>query len=189
MHQGQLVFAQLMRHLPSDDVPPLCRALGGEHKVKSFSCLDQYLCMAFAQLTYRESLRDIESCLRAQVGEALSHGDSRHVSRNTWPMPMRRATGVSTRASRALDRHARGCTPRNLRRGLEGDGLRARRHDDRSVFVGLSVGAVSSSKAAVKLHTLLDLRGNIPVLFISATARCTRSTCSTTRCRSLVPTT
>jgi len=65
VHQGQLVFAQVMKHLP---LTTFCRCVAryeGEHKVRSFSCLDQYLCMAFAQLTYRESLRDIEACLRA----------------------------------------------------------------------------------------------------------------------------
>ena len=63
MHQGQLVFAQLMRHLPLTTFRRCVARYAGEHKVKSFSCLDQYLCMAFAQLTYRESLRDIESSL------------------------------------------------------------------------------------------------------------------------------
>jgi hypothetical protein len=61
MHQGQLVFSQLMRHLPLTTFRRCLGRYAGEHKVKSFSCLDQYLCVAFAQLTYRESLRDIES--------------------------------------------------------------------------------------------------------------------------------
>ncbi len=55
MHQGQLVFAQLMRHLPLTTFRRCVAHYDGDHKVKSFSCLDQYLCMAFAQLTYRES--------------------------------------------------------------------------------------------------------------------------------------
>ena len=56
---------------------------GGEHKVKTFSCLDQYLCMAFAQLTYRESLRDIEACLRAQEGKLYHMGIRGSIARNT----------------------------------------------------------------------------------------------------------
>ena len=66
-----------------DDVPPVRGALCREHKVKSFSCLDQYLCMAFAQRTYRESLRDFESSLRAQAAKLYHLGIRRNVSRNT----------------------------------------------------------------------------------------------------------
>jgi Domain of unknown function (DUF4372) len=66
MHSGKLVFAQLTSHLPLSTFRRCVTAYGGEHKVKSFSCLEQFLCVAFAQLTYRESLRDIEACLRAQ---------------------------------------------------------------------------------------------------------------------------
>jgi hypothetical protein len=60
MNRGKLVFAQLMRHLPLTTFRRCVARYWGEFKVKSFSCLDQFLCMAFAQLTYRESLRDIE---------------------------------------------------------------------------------------------------------------------------------
>ena len=83
MHQGQLVFAQLMRHLPLTTFRRCVARYDGEHKVKSFSCLDQYLCMAFAQLTYRESLRDIESSLRAQAAKLYHLGIRGTVSRNT----------------------------------------------------------------------------------------------------------
>ena len=65
MNQGKLVFAQIMEHLPLTTFRRCVARYDGEHKVKHFSCLDQYLCMAFAQLTWRESLRDIEACLRA----------------------------------------------------------------------------------------------------------------------------
>ena len=65
MYTGQLVFAQITQHLPLTTFRRCVARYGGTHKVKTFSCLDQYLCMAFAQLTYRESLRDIEACLRA----------------------------------------------------------------------------------------------------------------------------
>jgi len=63
MNQGKLVFAQIMEHLPLSTFRRCVAHYDGEHKVKRFSCLDQYLCMAFAQLTWRESLRDIEGLL------------------------------------------------------------------------------------------------------------------------------
>src|SRR5437667_100297 len=69
MNFGKLVFAQVTQHLPLTTFRRCVARYGGAHKVKSFSCLDQYLSMAFAQLTYRESLRDIEACLRAQAGK------------------------------------------------------------------------------------------------------------------------
>src|ERR1700704_4449973 len=83
MYAGKLVFAQLMDHLPLHTFRRVVNRYAGERKVKSFSCLDQFLCMAFAQLSYRESLRDIEACLRA-VGPRLYHmGFRGTVSRNT----------------------------------------------------------------------------------------------------------
>ena len=66
MFTGKLVFAQVMEHMPLKIFHRCVQTYKGNHKVKSFSCLDQYLCMAFAQLTYRESLRETEVCLRAQ---------------------------------------------------------------------------------------------------------------------------
>ncbi len=65
MYAGKIVFAQLIDHLPLHTFRRCVQRYGGHYKVQSFSCLDQYLCMAFAQLTYRQSLRDIEACLRA----------------------------------------------------------------------------------------------------------------------------
>jgi len=66
MNEGKLVFAQLMEQLPFTSLRRCVQRYRGEHKVKSFSCMDQFRCMAFTQLTYRESLRDIEACLRVQ---------------------------------------------------------------------------------------------------------------------------
>jgi len=65
MYSGKLVFAQVMDHLPMHTFRRCVDRYEGNRKVHRFTCLDQYLCMAFAQLTYRESLRDIEVCLRA----------------------------------------------------------------------------------------------------------------------------
>src|SRR4051812_2087142 len=83
MNMGKLVFAQIMEHLPRTTFRRCVARYGGEHKVKSFSCLDQYLCMTFAQLTFRESLRDIEACLRAQLEKLYHMGIRARISRST----------------------------------------------------------------------------------------------------------
>src|SRR3954467_11829409 len=83
MNQGKLVFAQLMQHLPLTTFRRCVSRYYGERKVKSFSCLDQFLCMAFAQLTFRESLRDIEACLRAQRTKLYHLGMRSTLARNT----------------------------------------------------------------------------------------------------------
>jgi len=83
MNRGKLVFAQLMQHLPLTTFRRCVTRYRGAFKVKSFSCLDQFLCMAFAQLTFRESLRDIEVCLRAQSSKLYHLGIRSAVARNT----------------------------------------------------------------------------------------------------------
>ena len=83
MHTGKLLFAQLMDHLPPMVFERCVARYGGHHKVKSFSCKDQFLCMAFAQLTFRESLRDIEACLRSQAEKLYHMGIRGQVARNT----------------------------------------------------------------------------------------------------------
>ena len=74
MNEGKLVFAQIMQHLPLTTFRRCVARYGGEYKVKTFSCLDQYLCMAFAQLTYRESVRDLEACLRRSTSGSSNLG-------------------------------------------------------------------------------------------------------------------
>ena len=83
MYAGKLVFAQVMEHLPLHTFRRIVARYAGERKVKSFSCLDQFLCMAFAQLTFRESLRDIEACLRAHQSKLYHLGIRSAVARNT----------------------------------------------------------------------------------------------------------
>jgi hypothetical protein len=83
MNLGKFVFAQVMEHLPLHAFHRCVVRYSGEYKVKRFSCLDQYLCMAFAQLTYRESLRDIEACLRVQSSKLYHLGFRSPVARNT----------------------------------------------------------------------------------------------------------
>ena len=83
MYSGKLVFSQLFDHLPLHSFRHCVRRYRGNHKLKSFHCLEQYLCMAFGQLTCRESLRDIEACLRAQGSKLYHMGIRGGVSRNT----------------------------------------------------------------------------------------------------------
>lgn len=83
MNLGKTVFSQLMDFLPSYEFRLCVDRYQGNYKMKSFSCLDQFLSMAFAQLTYRESLRDIETCLRAARGKLYHMGIRGPVSRNT----------------------------------------------------------------------------------------------------------
>ena len=164
MHQGQLVFSQLMRHLPLTTFRRCVARYAGEHKVKSFSCLDQYLCMAFAQLTYRESLRDIESSLRAQAAKLYHLGIRGNVSRNTL------ANANATRDWRIYASFAERLI--GIARGLYAEepfGVDLAETvyalDATTIDLCLSVfpwAPFRSTKAAVKLHTLLDLRGNIP---------------------------
>ena len=83
MNSGKTVFAQLMDFLPAYEFQRCVERYRGSYKIKTFSCWDQYLCMAFAQLTYRESLRDIEACLRAAEPKLYHMGIRGQVSRNT----------------------------------------------------------------------------------------------------------
>src|SRR5436189_4608880 len=83
MNSGKSIFAQLMDFLPAKAFRRCVARYRGDYKLKSFSCWDQYLCMAFAQLTYRESLRDIEACLRAQQSKLYHLGLRGKMARNT----------------------------------------------------------------------------------------------------------
>jgi hypothetical protein len=164
VHQGQLVFAQLMRHLPLSTFRRCVAHYAGEHKVKSFSCLDQYLCIAFALLTYRESLRDIQACLRAQSSKLYHLGIRGCIARNTL------ANANATRDWRIYASFAQRLI--GLARGLHahepfGVDLAETLYalDATTIDLCLSVypwAPFRSAKAAIKLHTLLDLRGSIP---------------------------
>ena len=83
MYTGQIVFSQVMRFLPLRAFHRCVARYKGGHKVQKFDCLDQFLCMAFAQLTYRESLRDIEVCLRGNRSKLYHMGIRSHVARST----------------------------------------------------------------------------------------------------------
>ncbi len=166
MNTGRTVFAQIIDFVPSFHFHQCVDRYNGNYKMKSFSCLDQFLCMAFAQLTYRESLRDIEACLRGAKPKLYHMGIRGKVSRNTL------AHANETRDWRIYADFAQVLikTARLLYAdedfGLELDQT-VYAFDSTTIDLCLSVfpwAKFRKSKAAVKLHTLLDLRGNIPVV-------------------------
>ncbi len=164
MYSGKLVFAQLMEHLPLHTFRRIVTRYAGEHKVKSFSCLDHFLCMAFAQLTFRESLRDIETCLRSQQSKLYHLGIRSAVARNTlananavrdWRIYADFAQSLIGIARPLYAEETFGVDLKNTVYAL----------DTTTIDLCLSVfpwAPFRSAKAAVKMHTLLDLRGNIP---------------------------
>lgn len=164
MNQGQTVFSQVMDFVPMHQFRRCVDRYRGNHRVRSFTCHDQYLCMAFAQLTYRESLRDIECCLRA-VDRKLYHcGFRGKVSRSTL------ADANESRDWRIYRDFAQSLilTARDLYAG-DDFGLELQETvyalDASTIDLCLSVfpwAKFRKTKAGVKLHTLLDLRGNIP---------------------------
>ena len=165
MHQGKLVFSQLMAHLPLSTFRRCVADHRGDHKVQDFTCLDQFFAMAFAQLTYRESLRDIEINLRAQ-STRLYHMGFRctTISRNTL------ANANATRPWQIyadLAQHLIGIARplyANEPLAVELDAT-VYAFDATTIDLCLSVfpwAPFRRAKAAVRLHTLLDLRGSIP---------------------------
>ena len=155
-----------MDHMPLTTFRRCVVRYNGERKVKHFSCLDQLRCLAFAQLTWRESLRDIEACLNAQASKLYRLGfRAPHIARNT----MSNANAVRDwRIYADFAQHlvgmARDLYAGDTLRGLEGlDTVYAL--DSSTIDLCLSVfpwAPFKSTKAAIKLHTLLDLRGSIP---------------------------
>lgn len=170
MNTGQIVFSQITDHLPLHQFHQCVQKYQGHYKVQKFSCLDQFLSMAFAQLTYRESLRDIEACLNAQKNKLYHMGIRTDVSKSTL------AYANETRDWRIYADFAQ---------ILIGIARPLYAKDDFGLDLKETVYAFDSStidlclalfpwarfrkrKGAVKLHTLLDLRGSIPT-FISIT--------------------
>jgi len=165
MHQGKLVFSQLMAYLPLSTFARCVATHRGEHKVKDFSCLDQFFSMAFAQLTYRESLRDIEVNLRAQAKRLYHMGfRCQTISRNTL------ANANATRPWQIyadFAQHLIGMARPLYAKEPLGIDLDATVYafDATTIDLCLSVypwAPFRRAKAAIKLHTLLDLRGSIP---------------------------
>jgi hypothetical protein len=166
MYTGRTVFSQIMDALPMNEFRCCVDRYSGGYKVQSFSCLDQFLTLAFAQLSYRESLRDIEACLRA-MQPRLYHMASAARSRATlWRMPTKTVTGASMLTwPRSSFRQARLLYAQD-EFGLELEQV-VYALDSTTIDLCLSLfpwAPWTHSKAAVKLHTLLDLRGSIPTV-------------------------
>jgi hypothetical protein len=164
MHAGKLVFAQLMEFLPRHEFDKCVRRYRGDRRLRSFSCRDQFLAMAFAQLTYRESLRDIETCLRSAPNKLYHLGFRGKVSRSTlsdanrlrdWRIYADFAEALIARARRLYAEEPLGVEIDQADYAL----------DSTTIDLCLSLfpwAPFRRRKGAVKLHTLLDLRGNIP---------------------------
>jgi hypothetical protein len=168
MNAGKTVFAQLMDFLPLYEFRKCVDRYQGNYKIKSFSCWDQYLSMAFAQLTYRESLRDIEACLRAAQPKLYHLGIRGKVSRNTlananqvrdWRIYADFAQILIGRARKLYIHDSFGMELKQAVYAL----------DSTTIDLCLSLfpwAVFRKHKGAVKLHTLLDLRGSIPVVVV-----------------------
>jgi hypothetical protein len=164
MYKGKLIFSQVMEHLPVHEFQKCVARYGGDYKSRGFSCRDQFLCMSFAQLTFRESLRDIEACLRS-VPEKLYHlGFRGHIARSTLAEANEnRDWHIYADFAQALIRIARPMYAADA----FGVDLEATVYalDSTTIDLCLSVfpwAHFRQQKAAVKMHTLLDLRGSIP---------------------------
>jgi len=164
MHSGKFVLAQLLDWIHPQQFQRCVARYGGDYKVRHFSCWDQFLCLAFAQLTYRESLRDIEACLRSRRPQLYHLGLRGEVSR---------ATLADANEARDWRIYA------DLARGLIGQARQLYAHDALGVELEQTAYALDATtidlclslfpwarfrraKGAVKMHTLLDVRGSIP---------------------------
>jgi len=171
MNQGRTIFSQLISFLPDREFRRCVERYQGDIRLRGFSCWDQYLAMAFAQLTYRESLRDIEACLRSMQGKLYHLGFRGKVARSTladaneshdWRIFANFAQ-VLIGIARPL--HARDPIGVDLEQSLYA-------LDSTTIDLCLSLfpwAKFRRRKAAVKMHTLLDLHGNIPT-FIRVTS-------------------
>ena len=171
MYTGQMIFSQLMDFLPKHEFDKCVRRYQGNYRMRKFSCLDQFRCMAFAQLTYRESLRDIETCLRAVQPKLYHVGIRGKVSRSTL------ADANETRDWRIYADFAQVLIGMARKLYAEDDfGLALQQTayalDSTTIDLCLSLfpwARFRRRKGAVKVHTLMDLRGSIPC-FIHVTA-------------------
>ena len=170
MYTGKIIFSQIMDYLPMHEFRRCVNRYRGNYQVKSFSCWNQYLCMAFAQLTYRESLRDIETCLRSVPNKFYHMGFRGKVSRSTLAEANeRRDWRIYADFAQVLIHQARKLYAE------EGFGVELEETvyalDSTTIDLCLSLfpwAKFRKHKGAIKLHTLLDLRGSIPT-FIEIT--------------------
>ena len=164
MNRGQTIFSQVIDFLPKKKFHQCVDRYSGNRRIRSFTCYNQFLCMAFAQLAFRESLRDIECCLRAMREKLYHMGIRGKVSRSTL------ADANETRDWRIYSDFAQVLIHEARRLYVDDDfGLDLKETvyalDSSTIDLCLSVfpwAQFRKTKAAVKLHTLLDLRGDIP---------------------------
>ena len=164
MNTGKTLFAQLMDFIPWSTFTRLVDRYDGDLRVRTLTCGEQYRAMAFAQLTYRESLRDIETCLSAQAGKLYAMGFREPVRRSTladanetrdWRIHAELAQRLIAQARKLYADEDLGLDLKNTVYAL----------DSTTIDLCLSVfpwAHFRTTKAAVKMHTLIDLRGNIP---------------------------
>ena len=164
MHTGRFMFSQLMDFLPKYEYDKCVRRYRGNHRVRTFSCYDQFLCMAFAQLTYRESLRDIVTCLDVLKPKLFHVGIRGKVSRSTLAdTNENRDWRIYADFAQVLIAEARGLYA-DEDFGIELNNT-VYALDASTIDLCLSLfpwARFRRTKGAVKLHTLLNLRGNIP---------------------------
>jgi len=164
MNVGKTVFSQIMDYLPMYEFRKCVNRYGGNYHTSSFTCMDQYLCMAFAQLTYRESLRDIEACLRSRREKLYHLGIRGWISRSTLAEANeKRDWRIYADLCQILIAQARALYA-DEEFGIELNGT-AYALDSTTIDLCLSLfpwASFRKHKAAVKMHTLLDLQGNIP---------------------------
>ncbi|RPH48846.1 MAG: IS4 family transposase [Desulfobacteraceae bacterium] len=168
MNYGKTIFSQLMDFVPPYEFRKCVDHYHGNYKVKSFSCWDQFLCMAFAQLTYRESLRDIQACLRATQSKLYHLGIRGKISRNTiahanqirdWRIYASFAEILIGQARKLYAADSFGIELKQTVYAL----------DSTTIDLCLSLfpwARFRKRKGAIKMHTLLDLHGNIPSVVI-----------------------
>ena len=164
MYEGQIVFSQVMDFLPEYQFRKCVSRYKGNSRIRSFSCWDQFLCMAFAQLTYRESLRDIETCLRALQNKLYHMGIRGKISRSTladanekrdWRMYADFAHILIQQAKHLYVNEPFGVDINETVYAF----------DSTTIDLCLSLfpwALFRKQKGAIKMHTLLNLRGNIP---------------------------
>lgn len=178
MNTGKTLFAQLMDFLSWSTFARIVVRDDGDRAVRALSCAEHYRVMAFAQLTYRESLRDIEACLSAQAAKLYHMGFHQPVRRTTladaneardWRIYADFAHRLIGQARRLYAEESFGLDLKETVYAL----------DSTTIDLCLSMfpwAEFRSTKAAVKMHTLLDLRGNIPTFIMFPMANCTTST-------------
>jgi DDE family transposase/uncharacterized protein DUF4372 len=173
VYRGQIVFAQLMELLPRAAFDACVRRYPGQRKLRGFSCRDQFLCMAFAQLSFRQSLRDVETCLRAMQPKLYHAGFRGPISRSTLADANRHRDWriyhdfAQVLISQAQELYAQGAFAVALQHTVYA-------LDSTLIELCLALFPWAHSqrqKGAIKLHTLVDLRGNIPCFVRVSTAK------------------